>query len=65
MGDGRIFQKNRRASTFNKDLSNEPYISLIRLSGYYTYYHKLAKGATQERVYVGSKYLITTVTKEY
>ncbi len=29
MGDGRIFLKSRRDASFNKDLSNEPNLSLI------------------------------------
>ncbi len=32
-GDGRIFPKNRRASSFNKDLSNEPNFGRIHLAG--------------------------------
>ncbi len=38
MGDGRIFLKNRRASCFNKDLSNEPHFGnfgRIHLAGQY------------------------------
>jgi hypothetical protein len=33
MGDGRIFLKIRRASSFNKDLSNEPNFGRIHLAG--------------------------------
>jgi hypothetical protein len=34
-GDGRNFLKNRRASSFNKDLSNEPNFDRINLAGHY------------------------------
>jgi hypothetical protein len=33
MGDGRIFLKNHRASSFNKDLSNGPNFGQIHLAG--------------------------------
>ncbi len=33
MGDGRIFLKNRRATSFYKDLSNEPNFGRIHLAG--------------------------------
>ncbi len=35
MGGGRIFLKNRRASPFNDDLSNEPNFGRIHLAGQY------------------------------
>ncbi len=35
MGDGRIFLKNRRDASFNKDLSNEPNFDQIHLAGQY------------------------------
>ncbi len=35
MGDGRIFLKDRRASFFNKDLSNNPNFGRIHLAGQY------------------------------
>ncbi len=35
MGDGRIFLKIHRASSFNKDLSNEPNFGRIHLAGQY------------------------------
>ncbi len=35
MGDGRIFQKNLRASLFNGDLSNKPNICRIYPAGQY------------------------------
>jgi hypothetical protein len=35
MVDRRIFLKNRRASSFNKDLSNEPNFGRIHLAGHY------------------------------
>jgi hypothetical protein len=35
MGDGRIFQKTRRGTSFNKDLSNEPNFDRIHLAGQY------------------------------
>jgi hypothetical protein len=35
MGDERIFLKNRCASSFNKDLSNEPNFGRIHLAGQY------------------------------
>jgi hypothetical protein len=35
MGGGRIFLKNLRDTTFNKDLSNEPYFGWIHLAGQY------------------------------
>jgi hypothetical protein len=35
MGDGQIFLKNRRSSSFNKDLSNEPNFGRIHLAGQY------------------------------
>jgi hypothetical protein len=35
MGDGRIFLKNRRASSFYKDLLNEPNFGRIYLAGQY------------------------------
>ncbi len=35
MGDGRIFLKSRRDTSFNKDLSNEPNFDLINLAGHY------------------------------
>jgi hypothetical protein len=37
MGDRRIFLKNRRASSFYKDLSNEPNFGRIHLAGQYLY----------------------------
>ena len=33
MGDGRIFLKNLRDTSFNKDLSNEPTFGRIHLAG--------------------------------
>ncbi len=35
MGGGQIFLKNRRASLFNDDLSNEPNFGRIHLAGQY------------------------------
>jgi hypothetical protein len=35
MGDGRVFLKVRRASSFYKDLSNEPNFGRIHLAGQY------------------------------
>jgi hypothetical protein len=35
MGDGRIFLKTRRHTSFYKDLSNEPNFDLIHLAGQY------------------------------
>ena len=35
MGYGRIFLKSLRDASFNKDLSNEPYLDRIYLSGQY------------------------------
>jgi hypothetical protein len=35
MGDGRIFLKNSRAYSFNKDLTNEPNFGRIHLAGQY------------------------------
>ncbi len=35
MGDGRIFLKSRRDTSFNKDLSNEPNLGRIHLAGQY------------------------------
>ncbi len=35
MGGGRIFLKNLRDATFNKDLSNEPNFGRIHLAGQY------------------------------
>ncbi len=36
MGDGRIFLKNLRNTSFNKDLSNEPTFGRIHLAGHYS-----------------------------
>jgi hypothetical protein len=35
MGDGKIFLKIIRDTSFNKDLSYEPYFGLIHLAGQY------------------------------
>jgi hypothetical protein len=35
MGDGRIFLKNLRETSINKDLPNEPNFGLIHLAGQY------------------------------
>ncbi len=35
MGDGQIFLKNLRDTSFNKDLSNEPTFGRIPLAGQY------------------------------
>ena len=39
MGDGRIFIKSRRYTSFNKDLSIEPYFNRIHLAGQYLELH--------------------------
>ncbi len=53
MGDGRIFLKNRRASSFNKDLSNEPNYGRINLFNYLLLFFGGLQSAGQSFVYVG------------
>jgi hypothetical protein len=48
MGDGRIFLKILRDTSFNKDLSNEPNFGLIHLAGQYLSIKKL-------KYYIGSQ----------
>jgi hypothetical protein len=65
MGDRQIFLKNCRASSFNKDLSNEPNFGRIPLAGQYLQIQnqniKIFKAQILENIRNTSKLLIMKV----